>query len=311
MPRRIAQINSSRRIAGAAAVATDLWARVMTDQVMVVAFPAETIRLGRDIPRRDWRRPFYAPDLEELSASAQKLLRHVRPLARRRARRGGRRLATVRRPHELRGQPPALPAAGPTLFWQPFTDEDVVRVWNDRLSLRIADPFEQAVRTPWLPDDLGTSPGDDGGHEMTVWTHELLDALRQIGDPPLDEVDKDRKRAWRSTAYARPAADEPKEDPGRLEVPHEIRLLRTWRRSPTERGRPRWGRLIRTGPKPTITPLDPRQLEIAHSLFAAYGGRDRRVAPPGLDPQRVRRGRWCLGPGRHGRAEQQRTAAHR
>ena len=61
VPRRIAQINSSRRVAGVAAVATDLWARVMTDQVMVVAFPAETIRLGRDIPRRDWRRPSMRP----------------------------------------------------------------------------------------------------------------------------------------------------------------------------------------------------------------------------------------------------------
>jgi len=107
---------------------------------------------------------------------------------------------------------------------------------------------------------------------MTVWTHELLDALRQIGDPPLDEVDKTRKRAWRSTAYARPAADEPKEDPGRLKVPHEIRLLRTWRRAPNGARPVTVGKLDPYWSKPTITPLDPRQLEIAHSLFAAYGG---------------------------------------
>ena len=51
----------------------------------------------------------------------------------------------------------------PTLLWQPFTDEDVVRVWNGGYPTRFADPFEQAVRTPWLPDDLGTSPGDREG----------------------------------------------------------------------------------------------------------------------------------------------------
>ena len=163
VPRRIAQINSSRRIAGAAAVATDLWARVMTDQVMVVAFPAETIRLGRDIPRRDWRRPFYAPDLEELSVSAQKYFDMFdRSLGDGRGagagdwRRFDDRMNFVANLLRSRQQ-------DPTLLWQPFTDEDVVRLWHDQYPLRIADPFEQAVRTPWLPDDLGTSPGDDGG----------------------------------------------------------------------------------------------------------------------------------------------------
>jgi hypothetical protein len=163
VPRRIAQINSSRRIAGAAAVATDLWARVMTDQVMVVAFPAETIRLGRDIPRRDWRHPFYAPDLEELSPSAQALFDQFdRSLGDGRGagagdwRRFDDRMNFVSNLLRSRQQ-------DPTLFWQPFTDEDVVRVWNGGYPSRLADPFEHAVRTPWLPDELGTSPGDDGG----------------------------------------------------------------------------------------------------------------------------------------------------
>ena len=163
VPRRIAQINSSRRIAGAAAVATDLWARVMTDQVMVVAFPAETIRLGRDIPRRDWRRPFYAPDLAELSPSAQRYFDMFdRSLGDGRGagagdwRRFDDRMNFVSNLLRSRQQ-------DPTLLWQPFTDEDVVRVWSGHYPTRFADPFEQAVRRPWLPDDLGTSPGDDGG----------------------------------------------------------------------------------------------------------------------------------------------------
>ena len=199
VPRRIAQINSSRRIAGAAAVATDLWARVMTDQVMVVAFPAETIRLGRDIPRRDWRRPFYAPGLKKLSPSAS-ALRPVRPIARRRARGRRRRLATVRRPHELRRQPPAVPAAGPHALLAAVHRRGRGAGVERWYPSRMADPFEQAVRRPWLPDDLGTSPGDEGAG-MTVWTHDLLDELRQIGDPPLD--DRGRSREWTRPSTAR------------------------------------------------------------------------------------------------------------
>ena len=163
VPRRIAQINSSRRIAGAAAVATDLWARIMTDQIMVVAFPAETIRLGRDIPRRDWRRPFYAPALEHLSTDAGRLFDQFdRSLGDGRGagagdwRRFDDRMNFVANLLRSRQQ-------DPTLFWQPFTDEDVLRVWSGRYPTRMADPFEQALRMPWLPDELGrTSPGDEG-----------------------------------------------------------------------------------------------------------------------------------------------------
>lgn len=159
VPRRIAQVSSTRRISSAAAVATDMWARLMTDQVMVVAFPAETIRLGRDIPRRDWRRPFYAPDLEELSPPAQALFDLFdRSLGDGRGagagdwRRFDDRLNFVANLLRSRQQ-------DPTLFWQPFTDEDVVRVWHCRYPARMADPFEQAVRTPWLPDEVGRGLG--------------------------------------------------------------------------------------------------------------------------------------------------------
>jgi hypothetical protein len=160
VPRRIAQINSSGRIAGAAAVATDVWARVMTDQVMVVAFPAETIRLGRDIPRRDWRRPFYAPGLESLSPKASQLFDQFdRSLGDGRGagagdwRRFDDRMNFVANLLRSRQQ-------DATLFWQPFTDEDVERVWNARYPARIADPFEQSVRTPWYPNEMGVGPGD-------------------------------------------------------------------------------------------------------------------------------------------------------
>ena len=45
VPRRIAQITTSRRLAGMTTLAREVWARVMTDQVMVLALPSETLRL--------------------------------------------------------------------------------------------------------------------------------------------------------------------------------------------------------------------------------------------------------------------------
>jgi len=157
VPRLIAQVNASRRLSLVAAVAQDAWARVMTDQVMVIALPAETIRLGRDIPHRDWTKPFCAPDLLELSPSAAALFDQFdRSLGDGRGagagdwRRFDDRMNFATNLIRSRQQ-------DATLFWQPFTDEDVARVWNGQYPSRIADPFEQAVRSPSFPTDL------DGG----------------------------------------------------------------------------------------------------------------------------------------------------
>jgi len=40
-----------------------LWSRFMTDQVLVMALPTETLRLGRDIPPRHREWPIFPPDL--------------------------------------------------------------------------------------------------------------------------------------------------------------------------------------------------------------------------------------------------------
>jgi hypothetical protein len=154
LPRRIAEMNAHGRMVPVAAIATEAWARIMTDQVMVVAFPAETIRLGRDIPLRDWRKAFYAPDLTELSPEAADLFEQFdRSLGDGRGagagdwRRFDDRLNFVANLLRSRQQEPSL-------FWQPFTDEDVVRVWNGSYPSRIADPFEQAVRSPSFYVDI-------------------------------------------------------------------------------------------------------------------------------------------------------------
>jgi hypothetical protein len=104
---------------------------------------------------------------------------------------------------------------------------------------------------------------------MTVWTHELLDALRQIGDPTLDTGGSGGP-GWRGVDVAPPDRQSKRDRRGK-EVPERVRLLLTWRRSPTG-ARPAQ---VRPGDPYWTTPatyLDAHQLEVAHSLFAAYGG---------------------------------------
>jgi hypothetical protein len=157
VPRRIAQVNASKRLTGLSVMARDLWARVMTDQIMVVAFPGETVRIGRDIRLRDWRKPFYAKDLEVLSSGAQALFDQFdRSLGDGRGasagdwRRYDDRMNFVANLLRSRQQDASL-------FWQPFTEEDVDNVWRGAYPKRIGDPYEQAVRSPSFPiDEDGT-----------------------------------------------------------------------------------------------------------------------------------------------------------
>jgi len=182
VPRRIAELNSARRISRISAAAQDVWARIMTDQVMVIALPAETIRLGRDMPRRDWRKPFYTEALANLSPSADGLYRQFdRSLGDGRGagagdwRRFDDRMNFVANLLRSRQQ-------DSTLFWQPFTDEDVGRLWQGAYPARIADPFEQAVRTPSFPDDL--RPEDlDPSNEDCVLHVEVRPIARSQGLP--------------------------------------------------------------------------------------------------------------------------------
>jgi hypothetical protein len=96
----------------------------------------------------------------------------------------------------------------------------------------------------------------------TVWTHELLDQLRQIGDPMLDAGDDDT--GWRKVATAPPAP----EMPG---IPPDAQLLMTWRARSD-------GALPEAGAKSDSywsfegTPIDVARLTIAHDLFGVYGG---------------------------------------
>jgi hypothetical protein len=100
------------------------------------------------------------------------------------------------------------------------------------------------------------------GIDVTIWTHELLDALRQIGDPALDPVDG--KGGWRDVKVL-PA------EKG-LEGEPEQKLLLTWRKSLT--GAMPDAAVAYKDPFWTAVDasMDPDQLEIAYGLFAVYGG---------------------------------------
>ena len=68
------------------------WSRFMTDQVLVMALPTETLRLGRDIPPLHRDRPYFPPSLRDLDETASsdaalqpdlnEVARHVKSLDR-------------------------------------------------------------------------------------------------------------------------------------------------------------------------------------------------------------------------------------
>ena len=94
------------------------------------------------------------------------------------------------------------------------------------------------------------------------WDHDLLDALRQIGDPRLDRSGE-TPAPWRSVPFA-----PPHEAYVGLE---EVRLLQTWRRMPN-------GALPEQVPPNDPywthdpTSADDRQLQVAQDLFVLNGG---------------------------------------
>ncbi len=105
---------------------------------------------------------------------------------------------------------------------------------------------------------------------MTVWTHDLLDALRQIGDPRLDRGRG--KKGWRSVRYQQVDRKRLLELlPEAADLDEEKQLLLTWR------GRQN-GALPEDGASgdpfwtDVTEPMDPVRLEVVHSLFAVYGG---------------------------------------
>ena len=66
MPRQVVELEIPAKDAGAMALLDTAWSRLMTDQILVMALPTETLRLGRDIPPREAGKPFYPTALQNL-----------------------------------------------------------------------------------------------------------------------------------------------------------------------------------------------------------------------------------------------------
>jgi hypothetical protein len=66
VPRQIVGLQLPTQLAELHDLVDTLWSRLMTDQVLVMTLPTETLRLGRDIPPRDPALPFYPPPLRDL-----------------------------------------------------------------------------------------------------------------------------------------------------------------------------------------------------------------------------------------------------
>jgi hypothetical protein len=59
VPRQIVELSLPAQTEGLRNLVDTAWSRLMTDQVLVMALPTETLRLGRDIPPRDAAQPLY------------------------------------------------------------------------------------------------------------------------------------------------------------------------------------------------------------------------------------------------------------
>ena len=66
VPKQLTLFVAPGRLKPARDVANKAWGRLLTDQLFVMALPGETLRVGRDIPPRDPRRPFYPRALRNL-----------------------------------------------------------------------------------------------------------------------------------------------------------------------------------------------------------------------------------------------------
>jgi hypothetical protein len=67
VPRQLVDVQLAIRDGGAAKLMDTAWSRLMTDQVLVMALPTETLRLGHDIPPRQLGLPFYPSALQQLA----------------------------------------------------------------------------------------------------------------------------------------------------------------------------------------------------------------------------------------------------
>jgi hypothetical protein len=135
-----------------------IWSRLMTDQVLVMAMPTETLRLGRDIPPRHREWPIFPPDLRDFPETGKdpdliEIVNLVRSLDRTIADAGTRGSAARdwRRWDERMNWALALIRSrqqDETLFWPPYSVEDQWRIVNGEMPARLGDASTLDVQAP-------------------------------------------------------------------------------------------------------------------------------------------------------------------
>ncbi len=134
-----------------------VWSRLMTDQVLVMALPTETLRLGRDIPpkHREW--PIFPHDLRTLPEvnddDMRSIVNFVKSVDRTIAKSGTRGSAARdwRRWDERMNWALALLRSrqqDETLFWSPYSVADQWNIVNGEMPVRLGDASTLDVQAP-------------------------------------------------------------------------------------------------------------------------------------------------------------------
>lgn len=163
VPVQLSELVLSTRYATQRKLVDAVWSRLMTDQVLVMALPTETLRLGRDLPPRRRGHPFYPEALEQfgslepakpndtreaaladvakLIASIDRTVGDGQGSAARDWRRWDERMNWAVTLFRSRQQ-------DLTLFWPPYSQADQERIVRGELPRRTADPSSLDVLAP-------------------------------------------------------------------------------------------------------------------------------------------------------------------
>jgi hypothetical protein len=167
VPRQVTALELPFQIAPITRSITEAWARFMTNQILVVMLPSETLRLGKDVPPRSAIASFFPPDLNDLSSlpkrpgmqaasgddarlnesvynlvsSFDRSLGDGRGSAARDWRRYDDRLNWIVNMMRSRQQDRSL-------WWAPYSVEDQKRIEDGRLPKSSGDPSSHEVEAP-------------------------------------------------------------------------------------------------------------------------------------------------------------------
>jgi hypothetical protein len=179
-------INRTKPLQG---VASNAWVRMMTHQLLILAFPTEVLRLGKDLPPPKPGKPYFSPELRTLNSldgwpgpwsrgaaeyvpdkqrhdrDNEDLGRAVAAFDRSRGDGLGTAAKDWRRIGERMNWATTLMRSrvhDRSLFWPPFRNEDAYRILDGRLPLYSGDPTDYEVLAPLEGYPYPSGGGIDG-----------------------------------------------------------------------------------------------------------------------------------------------------